>query len=885
MPELAVVKSWPLPSDLASSPSGGTAAPDILSLLDQKADQYGVPRNLVRTVTGMESSYNPNASSGKANGLMQLAPATAKSLGVTNVWDPEQNADGGVRLLSQLIDKYGGNTSHVLAAYNAGEPAVDRAGGVPNFPETQKYVAKGLKSLPPNLSTGGGSSRAPAAGAAPADNVLSRLATGDVTPDELAQYLQPAPAAAETPKAPPAPPAAPLAVVKSWPLPPPAAPPSAFDEAKRLGSIAAGASGLTAAKDVLANGAKTAMDFLTGNPVDPQNVQQFNSSLLALEHGVYGELPRSGQQIVESLKAVGRGDINAAADHLWFSIPFLGAAGEQMKAYLDRGDVKGALAHAAGSLAPVAAHPAIGATGRAIEALPGALEALPETVSRTVEATRAGVRAAAPDVAKGTLNVGVATGASYLPIPGPVKYGFGIPTAAAGAKQIVGGLRKGAAAARASFAETAPAVAPEVPGAGFAVPKEPPIAGPTDEALVHLYSVETDPVKRGALETQLVDRGLMNKPAEPGAPPQVAPEANPYRGYSQNALQKVYAIEPDVTKRALIEQAARDRNLTLLSREGRRATAAVPETGATEARGPSLTQDDALMLRYLGETDPSAATAETIGIARKLAVDNPELLRRLRAGETEPVVTAPTPADQAAIAQPAVQSVPAAMEYNAPTPAPPAAAPAQQPTPPQSPAPAAPTAAPAAPTAAPAAAPPTPGQAYAVSQGYDWAKLSAQDRELFEHIATAQENVATTPAPPPPAAPPPAATPPAPQSQSLADLMRGAPETDLEKQLADSIAAAKAGKQPEAGKQPAPETPAEALAPKPENVYIKNARLAKAVRVADAAQQKGLTSGAVYRMKPDDFARRVGEKSISADTMAMVVDKLRRREADAARVK
>ena len=225
-----------------------------------------------------------------------------------------------------------------------------------------------------------------------------------------------------------------------------------------------------------------------------------------------------------------------------------------------------------------------------------------------------------------------------------MKYGVGIPHGGSGARQIGRGIKQGVAAARASLAETAvpeAAAAAEAP-ASAAVPAEPPtpVTAPTDEALVHLYSVETDPAKRAALQAQLVDRGLMNQPAA------AAPETNPYRGYSQDALQKVYAIEPDAAKRTLIEQAARDRNLTLLNREGRRATAAVPETGFTEPPGPSLTQDDALMLHYLGETDPASASVETIGIARKLAADNPELLNRLRAGEgaTEPISSPPTPA-------------------------------------------------------------------------------------------------------------------------------------------------------------------------------------------------------------------------------------------------
>ena len=386
-----------------------------------------------------------------------------------------------------------------------------------------------------------------------------------------------------------------------------------------------------------------------------------------------------------------------------------------------------------------------------------------------------------------------------------------------------------------------------------------PVTAPTDEALVHLYSVETDPAKRAALQAQLVDRGLMNQPAA------AAPETNPYRGYSQDALQKVYAIEPDAAKRTLIEQTARDRNLTLLNREGRRATAAVPETGFTEAPGPSLTQDDALMLHYLGETDPASAGVETIGIARKLAADNPELLNRLRAGEgtTEPIAAPPTPA------APTDQAAPITAQPQPPAPAAtpaPAARTARKPRP---------SAAAAAPPAAPQpqsladlmhTAPPTPGQAYAASQGYDWAKLPAETRQLFEHIATAQENVATTPAPPAAAV----------QAQSLGDIMRGeqaAGPSQVETQLADSVAAAKAG-----AKQEVPETQQEAPAKKPDNIYIKNARQAKAVRVADAAQEAGLTSTDVFKMKPADFAKRVKEESISPDTMAMVVVRLRRRE-------
>ncbi len=122
------------------------AAIAIRGLVDDLSRRHGVDRRLAHAVVRAESNYNPLAVSPKgAMGLMQLMPATADRYGVDDPFDPAQNLDAGLRHLRTLLGRY--DRSRALAAYNAGEGAVDRYGGVPPYRETQAYVRRILADI------------------------------------------------------------------------------------------------------------------------------------------------------------------------------------------------------------------------------------------------------------------------------------------------------------------------------------------------------------------------------------------------------------------------------------------------------------------------------------------------------------------------------------------------------------------------------------------------------------------------------------------------------------------------------------------------------------------------------------------------------------------
>ena len=160
----------------------------MAEIIDKVAAEQGVEAPLAQSVARVESNYDPFAISPKgAQGLMQLEPATARRFGVSNSFDPEENVRGGVKYLKFLLDYYQGDYTKAVAAYNAGEKAVDRYQGTPPYAETRDYVARvsrHLKSAREKASK----NTAPKAAVTPAENISSDPGVGWLRRKNLLPY-------------------------------------------------------------------------------------------------------------------------------------------------------------------------------------------------------------------------------------------------------------------------------------------------------------------------------------------------------------------------------------------------------------------------------------------------------------------------------------------------------------------------------------------------------------------------------------------------------------------------------------------------------------------------------------------------------------------------
>ena len=136
------------PQGAVQQPSAPVPPEQIDALVEQNAATWQVDPALIKAVIANESGFNANATSNVgAQGLMQLMPETAASLGVRNAYDPAQNVAGGARYLRGLLDRFNGDQRLAIAAYNAGPGAVAKYGDVPPYAETQTYVTNVLASF------------------------------------------------------------------------------------------------------------------------------------------------------------------------------------------------------------------------------------------------------------------------------------------------------------------------------------------------------------------------------------------------------------------------------------------------------------------------------------------------------------------------------------------------------------------------------------------------------------------------------------------------------------------------------------------------------------------------------------------------------------------
>ena len=155
-------------------------------IIQQAAQQHGVSEGLIKAVMHTESGFNVNARSPVgAQGLMQLMPATAKRFNVSNAFDPQQNINAGAKYLAWLMKRFNGNTSLVLAGYNAGEGNVAKYGGIPPFRETQDYV-KRVSSRYSNLYANGLGSLASSAASSNNGQIIAQSSNYASSTDSIA---------------------------------------------------------------------------------------------------------------------------------------------------------------------------------------------------------------------------------------------------------------------------------------------------------------------------------------------------------------------------------------------------------------------------------------------------------------------------------------------------------------------------------------------------------------------------------------------------------------------------------------------------------------------------------------------------------------------------
>ena len=161
-------------ADTLNSAAQKSGRVDLDAIFQRASQTYNLPLNLLKAVAKAESNFNPTVvSRSGAQGIMQLMPGTARGLGVTDAFDPEQNIMGGAKYLRQMLDRFGGDTKLALAAYNAGPGNVIKYGGIPPFTETQNYVVKVMRYMGNDITAGS----VPSAGTSGSATNLSALGT------------------------------------------------------------------------------------------------------------------------------------------------------------------------------------------------------------------------------------------------------------------------------------------------------------------------------------------------------------------------------------------------------------------------------------------------------------------------------------------------------------------------------------------------------------------------------------------------------------------------------------------------------------------------------------------------------------------------------------